>query len=115
MNGTRQSPDLTALDAHRQQAVMELMSLIQAKYPSTTFTLRAGIDDPEATYLTATVNVEDPDDVLESVIDRLLELQLEQHLPIYVLPIHTPERLAETMRHQYGRHTALLSSGTRRQ
>jgi len=84
------------LEPRRQQAVAELAGMIRARYPSTTFSVRPGVDDPEATYLVATVDVEDPDTVLDLVVDRLLELQLEEGLPINVLPIHTPERVAQT-------------------
>ena len=86
------------LEPRRQQAIAELEELIQARYPTATFALRAGIDDPEATYLTATVDIDDPDEVITLVLDRLLELQLDEQLPIYVLPVHTPQRVAATLR-----------------
>lgn len=84
------------LESRRQQAVTELAGVIRSRYKSATFSVRPGMDDPEATYLVATVDVEDPDMVLDLVVDRLLELQLEKGLPINVLPIHTPERVAQT-------------------
>lgn len=84
------------LEPRRRRAVAELAGAIRGRYPTATFRVRPGVDDPEATYLVATVDVEDPDAVLDLVVDRLLELQLDEHLPINVLPVHTPERVAET-------------------
>lgn len=87
-----------ALEPGRQAAIADLEGLIRGAYPSTTFRVRAGADDPGATYLVATVDVEDPDVVGDLVEDYLLDLQLNQGVPVYVLPIHPPERVAETMR-----------------
>jgi hypothetical protein len=44
------------------------------------------------------VDVDDPDEVLDLVTDRLLELQLDEGIPIFVVPVHTPERISHTMR-----------------
>ncbi|MAG35180.1 MAG: hypothetical protein CL878_02885 [Dehalococcoidia bacterium] len=41
-----------------------------------------GEDDPEAIHLDATANVEDLEEVVDVVIDRVVELQLEEELPI---------------------------------
>lgn len=85
-------------EAPSSQAVAELEGLIRTRYPSTEFRIRQGVDDPETTYLVATVDVDDPDEVLDLVLDRLIQLQVDEGLPISVLPIHTPERVERTMR-----------------
>jgi hypothetical protein len=72
------------------------MDTISAHYPATTFAMRPGVDAPEATYLLATIDVADPDEVLDLVVDRLLRLQLDEGLPIYVLPLQTSARVAQT-------------------
>jgi hypothetical protein len=76
------------------------MDTISAQYPATTFALRPGVDDPEATYLLATIDVEDPDEVLDLVVDRLLTLQLDEGLPIHVLPLQTPARVVQELQHR---------------
>ncbi|MBV9280386.1 MAG: hypothetical protein JOZ41_09930 [Chloroflexi bacterium] len=86
------------LDPRRQQAVEELTGMIRARFPATSFAVRPGIEDPEETYLTATVDIDDPDEVMDLVVDRLLDLQMTEGIPVYVLPVHTPERALETMR-----------------
>jgi hypothetical protein len=85
---------LRRLDPARQQAVAELIARVSAQYPTATFVVQPGEDDPAATHITAMVETDDPDAVLELVLERELELQLEQGLPIYVIPIRTPARAA---------------------
>lgn len=102
-----------ALEPGRQAVVSELEAVIQERYPSASFRVRPGVDDPDATYLVATVDVEDPDEVVDLIEDRLLDLQLNQGLPIYVLPIHPPERVAQTMmklRTPYRRYPSIYRS-----
>ena len=31
-------------------------------------------------------------------MDRMLTLQLDEEIPVYEVPVHTPERIAETQR-----------------
>jgi hypothetical protein len=38
--------------------------------------------------------VEDPDDVLDIVVERVVDLQVDEALPIHVVPIRTPDRVA---------------------
>ena len=75
------------------RAVAELQATIRAKYPAATFEVGRG-DDPDGTYVWATVDVEDTDEVIDLVIDRLLELQVEERLPVYLIPVRPPERVA---------------------
>ena len=82
------------LPPKRQQAVAELTGMIREHYPTATFAVGPGEDDPQGTYITATVDTDDPDTVTDLTIDRELELQIEQGIPVYVIPIRTPERAA---------------------
>jgi hypothetical protein len=47
-----------------------------------------------------TVDVDDADAVLDIVIDRVMELQIEEGLPVHVIPLRTPERVAALRRAQ---------------
>jgi hypothetical protein len=69
-----------------QTAIAELQALIQQTYPKATFTL-VPRDDPEGLYVLATVDVEDTDAVVDVYIDRLVTLQIEEGLPVYVVPL----------------------------
>lgn len=82
------------LDPRIQQAVAELESIISRRYPSTTFELSRAVDDPEIIHLTATVDLDDPDEVSDLVIERELQLQVDEGIPLYVIPIRNPERIA---------------------
>ncbi len=86
-----------AADPRLQAAVAELQSLIHARYPSATFDVTPG-DDPAGLYPTATVDVEDTDEVFEVVVGRLLELQVEEGLPVYVIPMRPLARIAAELR-----------------
>jgi hypothetical protein len=81
-----------ATDPHLQAAVAELQSLIHTSYPSAVFDVAPG-DDPAGLYLTATVDVEDTDEVFEIVVGRLLEMQVEEELPVYVIPVRPLARV----------------------
>lgn len=82
-----------ALDTPRMQAaIMELQGLIQQYYPNTTFEVVHG-DDPAGMYMFATVDVEDTEAVVDVYIDRLVELQIDAGLALYVVPVRPLARV----------------------
>lgn len=87
-------------DSKMQVAVTELQELIRSHYPSTTFTVGEA-DDPEGVYMRAIVDVDDTDDVIAVFLDRLVDLQVKNELPIYVVPVRTPERIAAFQQRQH--------------
>ncbi len=86
-------------DPRIQAAVTELQELILTLYPSTVFTVGEA-DDPDGVYMRAGVDVDDPDEVTAIFIDRMIDLQVEDGLPIYVVPVRTPERRAALRQRQ---------------
>jgi hypothetical protein len=83
-------------DARRiQAAVSELQALIQQHYPAATFQVTQG-EDPVGTYVLATVDVDDTDDVVDVYMDRLLGLQIDDGLPVYVVPVRPLDRIMVT-------------------
>ena len=82
-----------ALDPRITRALDELTDLIRTQYPDAQFAVERGADDPEAIHLTTTVDIEELEDVVDLVIDRLLELQVEERLPIHVIPLRPLERV----------------------
>jgi hypothetical protein len=89
-------------------ALESLQDLIRECYPTATFASFCG-EDPEGVYLRVAVDLDDPDEVMDLAIDRLMEYQLEQELPIYLLPVWTDERIAEDI----ARRTAAGGSSRR--
>ncbi len=84
-------------DPRIQAAVAELQGMIAQKYPAATFEVFHG-EDPEGTYLRATVDIEDTDEVVDLIIDRLVDLQVEERLPVYVIPVRPLERVIAEMK-----------------
>ena len=88
--------DSRADDPRLAAAIREIEDLIRKRYPTASFSVSHG-EDPEGTYLTAVVDVADADEVVDVFIERLLELQIEEELPLYVIPVETPERVARAL------------------
>lgn len=86
-------------DPRIRGAVAELQELIRAHYPEAVFEVSRG-EDPDGVYLDAFVDAEDPDQVMDLVIDRLFQLRVEQGLPVHVLPQPPIERSLEAVRAQ---------------
>lgn len=95
MSGERITPQSPRI----QDAVSELQGLITRRYPDARFAVAAG-DDPEGIYLTAIVDTDDLTTVVEAVEERLVELQVEQELPLYVVPVRPIERVLEELKKQ---------------
>src|SRR4051794_17273528 len=96
-------------DPRVQAAVTELTGLIRDRYPSSTFTVDEG-EDPEGVYVTATVDVEDTDAVVDLFIDRMVDLQVKAGLPVYVIPVRPLARVtASYEQSRRTRPTAALS------
>lgn len=68
-----------------QSAIDELKGMIADRFPDAVFEVRQRYDPPRIS-LDATVDIDDTDEVIEIVIDRLIDLQVYQGLPIYVAP-----------------------------
>lgn len=91
------------LDPRIQQALSELRSLIAARYPTATFDLFHR-DDPEGVRLRATVDVEDTDEVMDLVMEKLYQVQVEQELPVYVVTAQPLERVGRQLHDRRRKH-----------
>jgi hypothetical protein len=74
-------------------AISDLKRRIIDVYPEAEFDVYTR-DDPEGVRLRVMIDADDTDQVLDVVIDQLYEYQVEQGLPIYVVPVQTDERIA---------------------
>lgn len=84
-------------DPRIRAAIVELRTLIAARYPGAAFTIYHG-EDPDGIYLKAVVDVEDLDEVAEVFTPRLVDLQVEGGLPVYVVLDWPLERVREHLR-----------------
>ncbi len=99
-------------DPRIAHAVAELQAMMVACYPEATFAVWQG-EAPIGASITATVNVPDTDAVTDLVIDRLIALQVEEALPVYVTPVRPVGRI-QAARRQRGQHVhraARVSAG----
>ena len=82
------------LDSRLHHAADELRTIIGQHYPDAQFRVGPSSEDPAIVHLTAIVDVDEPDRVLDVVVDRQMELQIEEGLPIFVVTERLPERSA---------------------
>ena len=89
-----------------QEAIDELQGLIAARYPAATFEIGEG-EDPDGVYLTATVDVEDMGEVVDVFLDRMVDLQVEEELPLFVVAVRPAARNAAILARQGAAAAAL--------
>ena len=82
-------------------ALRVLEGLIRDRYPDASFEVFDG-EDPEGVYLRATVDLDDPDEVMDLLVGALYEMQVERGLSVYVIPVQPLERAAQLRAAQPG-------------
>ena len=80
-----------------EKAINELQGMISERFPQASFVVEEGFD-PKGIYLVTTVDIADTDDVMDVVGDRLVELQVDEGLPIYVTPLRPIQRVVAELR-----------------
>ncbi len=80
------------LDHRTRQAIEELQGAITARYPTITFAVERSPADTASIHLVAVADVDDPDEVGDLVVERVVDLQTAG-IPLHVIPIRTPERI----------------------
>jgi hypothetical protein len=68
------------------EASGELETCIKKAYPHAQFS-RLWFDDPEGMQLRVVLPVTDPEEVFDLVCDQLLDFQVEEGLPLYLVPL----------------------------
>lgn len=81
------------LSPRMEAAIAEMKQIIAGRYPATVFSVYEW-DDPEGIFLSAVVDTDDIEAVTDLFRDRILDLQIEDDLPLFVIPERTPERTA---------------------
>jgi hypothetical protein len=90
-----------------QKAITELEGLIRRSYPQAVFSVFTG-DDPEGIYVRVLLDVEDADVVVDVYLERLLYFQIEERLPLYLVPVRslsTVHKATQAQRDRLNRHT----------
>ena len=87
------------LTPRMKEAIHELKGLITARFPQAAFVVEEGFD-PEGVYLITTVDIADTDEVIAVIGDRLVALQVDEGLPVYVTPLRPIERVVAELRNR---------------
>jgi hypothetical protein len=82
-----------------EEAIAEMKERISDRFPATTYEMYQG-EDPVGIYLIAIVDTDDLEEVMDLIISRLVDLQVEEGLPLFVIPEPTPERNAAIVAEQ---------------
>jgi len=82
------------LEPKLQAAVDELASMIAEHYPGAAFQVSRHADEAGTVLLDAIVDVDDTEPVNELIFERMEQLRLDEGVPILVIPLRTPERVA---------------------
>jgi len=87
------------LDPRMKAAIDEVQGMILVQYPETTFDVGEP-DEHGVVFMRAIADVDDPDEVTEIVIDRQVDLLVDEGLPLYVIALRTPAREAAERQRQ---------------
>ncbi len=95
-------------DPRIQAALAELRELIARRFTDASFEI-VRRDDPDGIYLIATVDVDDLDEVTDTISSRIVDMQVDERLPVYVVPDWPLERIREQLR-QLARDRATIET-----
>ncbi len=87
-------------DPRIQAAVAELKTAIHERFPTAEFAVTRREDPEPGIYVNATVDIEDLDEVTDPIVSRLVDMQVNEGLPVYVIAGWPERRIAEYLRRQ---------------
>ncbi len=86
-----------AADVQLRATIEDMQQRIRTRFPTMTFEIEPG-EDPVATWMWARVDIDEPDEVGDLIIEPRFALQIEQRVLIDVIPVHTRERVEAMLR-----------------
>lgn len=75
-----------------REAAEELKGVIRARYPDAQFRLSRDPNQQRSWLLWTTVDVDDPEEVSNLVVDREVEMLAEEHIPLHVIVVEGSAR-----------------------
>ena len=90
------------LSPRMEAAIAEIQQRILERFPEAMFDVGHG-EDPEGIHLIATVDLEDLGEVVDLYLDRLVDMQIDEGLPLYVVPTRPIARSLEMLRREQAR------------
>lgn len=74
-----------------EAALGELRSIIAERFPEATFSVQKGLH-PLGVQLLVTVDIDETDEVLSVVSDRVVDMHVNEEWPVWVVALRPPER-----------------------
>ena len=104
-------PEIQIIITPRAQAALdELQAMIAARYPEAAFSVYTWYDTA-GIFLEATIDVDDTQEVLDVFMERLVDIQVEDGVPVYVRVSQPPERAwAQRLTYQERQTRRILES-----
>jgi hypothetical protein len=84
-------------DPRIQAAIEELSAMLMARFPEASLRV-VHRGDPNGIYIIATVDVDDLDEVFDAVAPRMVDMQSDEGLPVYVVAEWPLHRVREHLR-----------------
>jgi hypothetical protein len=72
-------------------AIEEMKALVLSKYPAARFQVIQAPDEPGAIHLNTIIDVDDLEEVVDLIMDRMMQFMIEDELPFWVVPVHSTE------------------------
>jgi hypothetical protein len=85
------------LSPRMKEAIEEIKQLILHRFPEAKFDIGEG-EDPCGIHVITTVDLEDLGEVMDVYRDRIVDMQVDEGLPLYFIPTRPIERSLEMMR-----------------
>jgi hypothetical protein len=83
-------------DPRVQAAIAEIQALVLRRFPDASFAVWVGMgEDTAGVYLEAAIHGDDLMKVADLYSDRLVDVQVDDGVPIRVVPVRSHERFAE--------------------
>jgi hypothetical protein len=99
--------EVPSVDPRIDAAIGELQHLIAERFPDATFAVGPG-EETGSVHLVATVDIEDPDEVIDVVIDRLVALHVDERVPVFLVPVRPLARVLTMLDAEEGRAPTAL-------
>lgn len=100
---SEEPPEIQIIITPRAQAALdELRTMIATRYPEAAFAVYTWYESA-GIYLEATVDIDDVDEVFQVVVDRLVDIQVKDGIPVYVRVNQPRERVLAQFREQQSR------------
>ncbi len=92
-------------------ALAEFRQRIAERYPEATVAVERGVE-PLGVYLVATIDIEDTFEAFDLVADRMVDLQVEEGMPVYVTVVRPQTRVLEDLRRREAERVGALPRTT---